>query len=289
MVLRYKDIYAFDNIKIMKTIYSMYKAGEVSVLRAGYPTILAWRGRYDLSRPMTSRCYTRCPRMVTEYLLTLSMLMKMYKFTISGYVPVYVHCIYSQSISCRRSLSLFSLWFCLTKQFYQILICSISACSQHQYLLSWLNFSCVYDLTCRKKEQKKEKEKEPFFSNRELLSTRKHWTINPSLAQAHHRHYRHIAFTDFQLKISTPFRKFIQKKNTLHSIAFLFCFNLFQISLQFFMCKNNGEMVWHEVTRRSRYNALKLSCMRTKYVFWSPIFPPQTTKLPPPNRSLSST
>ena len=52
---------------------------------------------------------TRCARMVTECLLTRSMLIKMYKFTISGYVPVYVHCIYSQSISCRRSLSLFSL------------------------------------------------------------------------------------------------------------------------------------------------------------------------------------
>ena len=108
---------------------------------------------------------------------------------------------------------------------YSLLICSISACSQHQYLLSWLNVSCVYHLTCRKKEQKKEQ----FFSNRELLSTRKHWTINPSLAQAHHLHYRHIAFISFQLKISTPFKKLSTKKNTLHSIAFLFCFNLFQI------------------------------------------------------------
>ena len=134
---------------------------------------------------------------------------------------------------------------------------SISASSQHQYLLSWLNFSCVYHLTCRKNEQKKEKrKKEPFFSNRELLSTRKHWTINPSLAQAHYpRFYRHIAFISLQLKISTPFRK-LSTKNTLHSIAFLFWFNLFQISLQFFMCKNNGEMIWHEVTRRRRYNAL---------------------------------
>ena len=50
---------------------------------------------------------TRCPRIVTECLPTRSMVIKMYKFTISGYVLVYVHCIYSQSISCRRSLSLF--------------------------------------------------------------------------------------------------------------------------------------------------------------------------------------
>ena len=121
-------------------------------------------------------------------------------------------------------------------------------------------------------ERIKERKKESFFSNRELLSTRKHWTINPRLAQANHRHYRHIAFISFQLKITTPFRK-LSTKNTLHSIAFLFCFNLFQISFHFFMCKNNGEMVWHEATRCRRYNALKLSCMTTKYVFWSPIFP----------------
>ena len=31
MVLRYKDIHAFDNNKTMKIIYSMYRAGEVSV------------------------------------------------------------------------------------------------------------------------------------------------------------------------------------------------------------------------------------------------------------------
>ena len=59
---------------------------------------------YPGSRP--AGVTSRCPRMVTECLLTLSMLIKMYKFTISGYVPVYVHCIYSQSISCRRSLYL---------------------------------------------------------------------------------------------------------------------------------------------------------------------------------------
>ena len=131
-------------------------------------------------------------------------------------------------------------FFCLTRQFYQkswvwvicsdetsnqakakslsnltlpysLLLCSISACSQHQYLLPWLNFSCVYHLTCRKKNKRK---KEPFFSTRELLSTRKHWTIN-----------RHIAFIFFfQLKISTSFRKLSIKKY-IASNNFLFCFN----------------------------------------------------------------
>ena len=67
------------------------------------PTRLEWGGdtNYPGSRP--AGVTTRCPRMVKECLLTLSMLIEMYKFTISGYVTVYVHCIYSQSISCRRS------------------------------------------------------------------------------------------------------------------------------------------------------------------------------------------
>ena len=34
MVLKYKDIHAFDNYKTMKIIYSMYRAGEVAVHRA---------------------------------------------------------------------------------------------------------------------------------------------------------------------------------------------------------------------------------------------------------------
>ena len=103
-----------DNNKTMKIIYSMYRAGEVSVHRvccerATQPYSLRGGGTICLgSRP--AGVTTRCPRMVTECLLTRLMLIKMYKFTISGYVPVYVHCIYSQSISCRRSLSLFSLF-----------------------------------------------------------------------------------------------------------------------------------------------------------------------------------
>ena len=34
MVLRYKDIHAFDNYRTMKIIYNMYRAGEVFVHRA---------------------------------------------------------------------------------------------------------------------------------------------------------------------------------------------------------------------------------------------------------------
>ena len=148
-------------------------------------------------------------------------------------------------------------------------------------------FSCVYHLTCRKKGQKKEnRKKESFFSNRELFSMRKHWTINPSLAQAHHRHYRHIAFISFQLKISKPFRKLSKKKKKY--IAFnCFCFVLIYSKYHFNFLRIKIMEKWYD-TRRRRYNALKLSCMTVKHVFWSPIFPPQTTKLPPPNRSLSS-
>ena len=34
MVLKYKDIHSFDSYKTMKIIYSMYRAGAVSVHRA---------------------------------------------------------------------------------------------------------------------------------------------------------------------------------------------------------------------------------------------------------------
>ena len=115
MVLRYKDIHAFDNSITMKIIYSMYRAGEVSIHRAcceraTQPYSLGGGGGTICPGSRPAGVTTCCPRIVTECLLTRLMLIKMYKFTISGYVPVYVHRIYSQSISCRRSLSLFSLF-----------------------------------------------------------------------------------------------------------------------------------------------------------------------------------
>ena len=105
--------------KLFAVCTEQVRSPYIEMLQAGYPTDSLGRGgtTYPGSRP--AGVTTRCPRMVTQCLLTRSMLIKMYKFTISGYVPEYVHCIYSQSISCKRSLSLFSLWFCLTQQFYQ--------------------------------------------------------------------------------------------------------------------------------------------------------------------------
>ena len=86
MVLRYKDIDAFDNNKTMKIVYSMYRAGEVSVHRAcceraTQPYSLVGGGTiYPCSRQ--AGVPTRCPRMVTESLLTRSILIKMFKFAI---------------------------------------------------------------------------------------------------------------------------------------------------------------------------------------------------------------
>ena len=80
MVLRYKDIHAFDNSKTMKIIYSMYRAGEVSVHRAcceraTQPYSVGGGGTIcPGSRP--AGVTTRCPRIVTECLLTCSMLIK---------------------------------------------------------------------------------------------------------------------------------------------------------------------------------------------------------------------
>ena len=100
MVLRYKDIHAFDNNKTMKIIYSMYRAGEVSVHRtccerATQPYSLVGGGTIcPGSRP--AGVTTRCPRMVTECLLTRSMLIKMYKFTFQG-MCLYMYIVFTVS------------------------------------------------------------------------------------------------------------------------------------------------------------------------------------------------
>ena len=83
MVLKYKAIHAFDHYKTMKIIYSMYRAGEVSVHRAcceraAKPYSLGGGGGtiYPGSRP--AGVTTRSPRIVTECLITRSMLIKMH-------------------------------------------------------------------------------------------------------------------------------------------------------------------------------------------------------------------
>ena len=91
MVLKYKDIHAFDNYKTIKIIYSMYRAAEVSVHRAcceraTQPYSGGEGGTiYPGSRP--AGVTTRSPRMVTECLLTLSILIKMY-------LPCHGMCLY---------------------------------------------------------------------------------------------------------------------------------------------------------------------------------------------------
>ena len=91
MVLKYKDIHAFDNCKTMKIIYNMYRAGEVSVHRAcceqaTQPYSLGGGGKfYPGSRPVAVT--TLNPRMVTECLLIRSMLIKIiYHFMVCAYI-----------------------------------------------------------------------------------------------------------------------------------------------------------------------------------------------------------
>ena len=58
-------------------IYSMYRVNALrtpSRLRAGYPTLLQWRGRYDFSRLKTSRVLPHTSVLVIECFLTRSML-----------------------------------------------------------------------------------------------------------------------------------------------------------------------------------------------------------------------
>ena len=116
MVLKYKDIHAFDNYKTMKIIYSMYRAGEVAVHRAcceraTQPYSLGGGGTiYTGSRPASVT--THSLRMVTECLLTRSMVIKMY-------LPLHGLCLYMYIVftvsqfHADYSLSLFSISSCI--------------------------------------------------------------------------------------------------------------------------------------------------------------------------------
>ena len=58
-------------------IYSMYRVDALrtpSRLRAGYPTLLQWRGRYDFPRLKTSRVLPHTSVLVIECFLTRSTL-----------------------------------------------------------------------------------------------------------------------------------------------------------------------------------------------------------------------
>ena len=109
----------------MPIIYSMYRAGEISVHRACFeratkPYSLGGGGTiYPGSRP--SGVTTRSPRTVTECLLTRSMLIKMY---LSSHGMCRICTLYLQSVNfmqmLTQSICSFKLHkcFCLTQQFY---------------------------------------------------------------------------------------------------------------------------------------------------------------------------
>ena len=84
-------------------IYSMYRVNALrtpSRLRAGYPTLLQWRGRYDFSRLKTSRVLPHTSVLVIECFLTRSMLFLK---------CIYTHYIQSFFFTCTISETLFKL------------------------------------------------------------------------------------------------------------------------------------------------------------------------------------
>ena len=106
MVLRYKDMHAFDNYEAMKIIYNMYRAGEVSVHRTccerdTQPYSLGGGGTiYPGSIPAGVTTYS--PRMVTECLLTRSMLIKVYLPFYDMYIVFTVSQLTSLNIYCTK-------------------------------------------------------------------------------------------------------------------------------------------------------------------------------------------
>ena len=91
MVLDYKgrnDIANWTCINYLQYVQSRWGLRTPSLLRAGYPTLLTWKGeggegvRFDQAQDQQV-VTTRRPRIVTECLLTRSMLIKMYVYAIS--------------------------------------------------------------------------------------------------------------------------------------------------------------------------------------------------------------
>ena len=96
-----------DTIKMNRhactNIYSMYRVNALrtpSTLRAGYPTLLQWRGWYDFSRLKTSRVLPHTSVLVIKCFLTRSMLFLK---------CIYTHYIQSFFFTCTISETLFKL------------------------------------------------------------------------------------------------------------------------------------------------------------------------------------
>ena len=101
MVLNYKGkhvIHNWTDINYLQYVLCRWGFRTPSMLRAGYPTLLHWRGRYNLSNPtplegevrfvqpypiggggtICPGSKPRSPKIIVECLLTHSMLIKMY-------------------------------------------------------------------------------------------------------------------------------------------------------------------------------------------------------------------
>ena len=123
----------------MQYVQSSWGLRTSSMLRAGYPTLLAWRGRYELSRLKTSRCFQCSPRMITECLFTRSMLIKMYKFTIS-WLFLYLYIVFT-----------FGQFHAVVHSVY--LVFQIAVLAVLLWLFDVLHTSIVHDFWCPRQTQ----------------------------------------------------------------------------------------------------------------------------------------
>ena len=81
-------------------IYSMYRVDALrtsSRLRAGYPTLLQWRGRYDFSRLKTS-----------PWLPHVRVGNRVFSHSIDVVFKMYMHIIYSYFFTCTISETLYN-------------------------------------------------------------------------------------------------------------------------------------------------------------------------------------
>ena len=144
MVLDYKgkdDIGNWTCINYLQYVQSRWGLRTPSMLRAGYPTLLTWRGRYDLTQDQQV-VTTRSPRIVTECLLTRSMLIKMYVYAIYSRFRIGTICL-SEGMGMSLSLHYhYRIWWVL------------SALAVSSVLLTLITiYSIVHILRCPRQTQ----------------------------------------------------------------------------------------------------------------------------------------
>ena len=142
-----------------------------------------------------------------------------------------------------------------------LLICSISACSQHQYLLSWLNLSCDLQKERRKERKKKERtvlqKKRVTFYEKTLNHKSKPCTSYIfGITGTSHLFLFNSKYPHISGNLAPKKKKKKKKKNTLHFVLFLFISNITSI----FLCVKLMEK-WYDMRTQDVVDIMHWNCL----------------------------